>query len=125
MTCRTEQQDQCSVRSAQCSVLSAQCAVHLPGFACETNLCGPRHEQRGAALYTEALRVLTTRQPDVEMIALDAPAGVVDEKAAVVLSPDVDLDVSRQRKKLRVGGDDARPNVPAAPRRSGETVRRE
>src|SRR4051812_7063229 len=100
MTYRTEQQDQCSVLSAQCavlsaqcsvlsvqcSVLSAQCSVHLPGFARETNFCGPRHEQSGAALYTEALRVLTTRQPDVEMIALDAPAGVVDEKAAVVLS---------------------------------------
>src|SRR3954467_14455189 len=72
---------------------------------------GARNEYRRPKLPAEAARLRAGRSPDVQAIALDLASGVVDEEAAEVLLPDVDLQVSRQGKHPRVRGNDALSDV--------------
>src|SRR5258708_3877035 len=78
-----------------------------------------------SVLHAEPFRILAVRQPDVDMRAADLATCVVHEKTAVILPADVQLDVARERKVLRVGGDDSRSHITAAPGGATETVRRQ
>src|ERR1043166_4127821 len=108
------------------SKISAQPRTrHSFWFASQSNLGRTRHQQSGSSPDAESFRVATARQPDVEMVALDAATRVVEEEASVILSADVQLHIAGHRKELRIRGHDSRAHVSSAASGSRQTVRSE
>src|SRR5947208_1310596 len=81
------------------------------------------HQDRRSPLHAEFSRLTTAPDPDVDPRATNTLAGVVDEKPAEIAFSGVQLDVSSERKELRIRGDDPAPHVSAATRDAAEAIR--